>query len=322
MDEELDRFKKAIDLRAFAESRGYELDRKASWRGSAVMRHPVSHDKVIIKLGIDGHWQYYSVRDDRDNGSIIDFVQFRQGSSLGAVRKELRPWINQPALPASAYPAMPRTEKNRMKVEAALATTQEAIEGHPYLERKRAIPASLIAHARFAGRIRIDARGNAVFPHFDADGLSGYELRNVNYKGFSSGGSKALWLSNEFPEDRFLVLCESSIDALSVAALALFPLDRTRYASIAGKLNPQQPELIRAASARMPHGSEIVAAMDADDEGRKLAAIVEHAVQLTGRADLTFRAHEPTGFKDFNEELMRARYPSNSARRPVRADLH
>ena len=322
IDQELDRFKTAIDLRAFATSCGYQLDRRASWRGSAVMRHPVSHDKIIIKLSTDGHWVYYSVRDERDNdnGTIIDFVQRRQRLSLGAVRKELRPWINQPTLLAPAFPPMPRTEKDRMKVEAAFASMRDASEGHPYLERRRALPASITVQERFAGRVRIDNRGNAVFPHFDDKGLSGYELRNVNFKGFSSGGQKALWLSHDLPDDKILVFCESAIDALSYAAL--FPDDHARYASVSGKLSPHQPELIRRAAARMPHGSEIVAAFDADEDGRKLAEIVKHAVELTGRVDLRFRLHEPNGFKDFNEELMRARCLLNPSPRPVTADLN
>lgn len=313
IDEELDRFKTDIDMRAFAASCGYQLDRRASWRGSAVMRHPVSHDKVIIKLSTDGHWVYYSVRDERDNdnGTIIDFVQRRKRLSLGAVRKELRPWINQPSLPAPAFPPMPRTEKDRMKVGAVFASMRDASEGHPYLERRRALPASITVQERFAGRIRIDNRGNAVFPHFDDEGLSGYELRNVNFKGFSSGGQKALWLSHDLPDDKQLVFCESAIDALSYAAL--FPDDHARYASVSGKLSPHQPELIRRAAARMPHGSEIVAAMDADEDGRKLAAIVKHAVELTGRADLQFRIHEPNGFNDFNDQLRALRAMKNAS---------
>jgi hypothetical protein len=54
---------------------------------TSVMRHPVSDDKVIIKRGMDGHYVFFSVRDERDNGSIIDFVQFRQGISIGAVQE-------------------------------------------------------------------------------------------------------------------------------------------------------------------------------------------------------------------------------------------
>ena len=301
MDAELDSFKTNIDLRAYAASQGYQLDRKASWRGTSVLRHPASNDKIIVKRGMDGHYVYLSVRDDRDNGSIIDFVQFRQGLSLGAVRKELRPWIGQPPVPVPSFPVLHKTEKDRMKVEAAYEKMRDATDGHPYLERRRALPASLIADERFAGRIRIDGKGNAVFPHFDAEGLSGYELKNVEFTSFASGGNKALWLSQEFPDDQRLVITESAIDALSHAVL--FPDRHARYASIGGKPNPQQPELIRAAAARMPQGAEIVAAMDADADGRKLAEIVRKAVEMTGRSDLRFRTQEPEGFKDWNDQL-------------------
>ena len=314
-DSELDKFKTDIDLRAYAAGQGFQLDRKESWRGTSVMRHPVSNDKLIIKRGLDGHYVYFSVRDDRDNGTIIDFVQFRQGLSLGAVRKELRPWIGQPPVPVPAFPALYKTEKDRMKVEAAYARMKDASTGHPYLERRRALPAALLALDRFAGRVRMDDKGNAVFPHFDAQGLSGYELKNVGFTGFASGGSKALWLSQELPDDNRLVICESAIDALSHAVL--FPDDHARYASIGGKPNPQQPELIRAAIARMPAGSEIVAAMDADADGAKLAEIVRRAVELTGRLDLRFALQEPFGFKDWNDVLRAKKQPISSHRPEV-----
>jgi hypothetical protein len=301
VDGELQSFKSDIDLRAYAAGLGYQLDRKESWRGTSVMRHPVSHDKVIIKRGHDGHYVYFSVRDDRDNGSIIDFVQFRQGLSIGAVRKELRPWIGQPPDNVPTFPFLHKSERDRMKVEAAWARMKDAVGGHPYLEKERALPGPLLALERFAGRIRIDDKGNAVFPHFDADGLSGYELKNKGFTGFASGGSKGLWLSHELPGDHRLVLCEAAIDALSHAVL--FPDSRARYASIGGNLNPQQPEFIRAAAARMPVDSEIVSAMDADKDGAKLAQIVRQAVTLTGRLDLRFSLQEPFGFKDWNDQL-------------------
>jgi len=305
MDAEIESFKCAIDLRAYAASQGYQLDRRHSWRGNAVMRHPASDDKIIIMRGMDNHWIYCSCRDDRDKGTIIDFAQFRQGMSLGAVRKELRPWLGQPPVPVPAFPAMHKVEKDRMKVQAAYAKMHDVTDGHPYLERVRSLPAALLLDERFAGRIRIDTpHGNAAFPHFDAEGLSGYELRNVDFKGFSSGGRKALWLSHELPADTRLIITESAIDALSHAVL--FPDRFARYASIGGKPNPEQPELIRAAAARMPHGADVVAAMDADANGRKLAEIVRQAVALTGRADLHFLMQEPEGAKDWND-LLRAK---------------
>lgn len=305
---ELQEFKTRIDLRSYAAGQGYQLDARNSWRGTSVMRHPVSDDKVIIKRDLDGHYVYFSVRDDRDNGSIIDFVQRRsRGMNLGAVRVELRPWIGKHPVSVPSFPSLPKTEKDRLKVEAAYARMKDATAGHPYLERERAIPGPLLALDRFAGRVRIDDRANAVFPHFDAQGLSGYELKNIDFTGFASGGTKALWLSNELPNDNRLILCESAIDALSHAVL--FPDNRARYTSIGGKPNPQQPELIRAAAARMPPDSEIVSAMDADVDGRSLAELVRKAFELTGRADLRFATKEPVGYKDWNDQLRARPHP-------------
>ena len=305
VDAELESFKSNIDLRAYAAGQGYQLDAKESWRGSAVMRHPLSDDKVIIKRDADNHYVYFSVRRDADNGSIIDFAQNRLHLSLGAVRKELRPWIGQSPVPVPVFPALHKTAKNRMAVEAEYGRMQTA-RRHAYLENDRAIDAGLLESGRFAGRVRKDGHGNAVFPHFDAEGLCGYEIKNRGgFTGFSKGGGKGLWFSHVRLDDNRLVFCESAIDALSHAAL--FPDDRARYASIGGKPNPEQPELIRAAIARMPLQSEIVAAMDADIDGATLGGVVRRAVELSGRDDLRFVVREPFGFKDWNEELQAKR---------------
>jgi hypothetical protein len=90
--DELERFKTAINLSEYAASEGYLFDRRASSRNSVVMRHP-GGDKIVIARGEDDHWIYFSVRDDSDNGSIIDFIQHRRRCSIGAVRQELRPWV-------------------------------------------------------------------------------------------------------------------------------------------------------------------------------------------------------------------------------------
>ena len=159
----------------------------------------------------------------------------------------------------------------------------------------------------FAGRIRIDARCNAIFPHFDAEGVCGFEIKNKGFTGFASGGSKGLWLSHDLPDDNRLVICESSIDALSHAVL--FPDQHARYASIGGKPNPTQPELIRAAVARMPAGAKIISGMDADADGTKLADVVRHAVALTGRDDLLFVVQVPEMAKDWNDQLRDRQQP-------------
>lgn len=303
-DPELESFKAFIDLRVYAADQGYVLDRKESWRGSAVMRH-ANGDKVIIKRDGDGHYVYFSVRDDRDHGTIIDFAQSRLRLSLGALRKELRPWIGRQAevLP---YPPLPTTAKDRMRVETAYAKMQDASR-HAYLENERAIPAALLQSDRFAGRIRVDARGNAVFPHFDQHGLCGFELKNRGFTGFASGGTKGLWLSQQRPDDSCLVFCEAAIDALSYAVL--FPENPVRFASIGGQLSPVQRELMRTAAAGMRMNAKIVAAMDADEEGQKLADVVRQAVEITSRDDICFVLQEPVGYKDWNDQLRKRPKP-------------
>ena len=67
--------------------------------------------------------------------------------------------------------------------------------------------------------MRIDSLGNTVFPHFDAAGLCGYEIKNCGFTGFAAGGQKGLWMSHTQPADRRLILTESAVDALSYAAL-------------------------------------------------------------------------------------------------------
>src|SRR5271156_4421647 len=92
---ELDAFKRT-DLRVYATSYGYALDKRESWRGSAVMRH-ANGDKIIVSVKPDGHYTYWSVRSDDDRGTIIDFIEHRKGLSLGAIRKELRAWTGMPS---------------------------------------------------------------------------------------------------------------------------------------------------------------------------------------------------------------------------------
>jgi Toprim-like/Protein of unknown function (DUF3991) len=315
-DSELDAFKREIDLRQFAVSLGYEMDRRESWRGSTVLRRGA--DKIVVKRNGNGHYVFFSVRDDSDHGTLIDFLQRRQNLSLGAVRQILRPWIGRPATPPQ-FPELEPTNSNRMRVESQYRRMDNALQ-HPYLERDRCLPAVLLCSPRFQGRVRADSHGNSVFPHFDAAGLCGYEIKNRGFTGFAAGGKKGLWFSHTRPNDRRLVLAESAIDALSHAALFPDAEDQTRYASLGGKPNSKQPSLVQATIARLPERSEIVAAFDADEAGRMLVEVVSVAVASvaneTGRTGLIFKVHLPAQEgDDWNQVLQTHSSPSPLADR-------
>jgi hypothetical protein len=312
-DGELDAFKRDIDLRQFAESLGYQIDRRESWRGSAVLR--CAADKIVVKRNGNGHYVFFSLRDDDDNGTVIDFVQRRQHLSLGAVRQVLRPWIGRPAS-TPQFPQLPPASADRMRVEREYRRMAD-VQRYPYLERDRCLPAAVLSSPRFAGRMRIDARGNTVFPHFDAAGLCGYEIKNRGFTGFAAGGQKGLWFSHTRPDDWRLVLAESAIDAISYATLFPDSADRTRYASLGGRPSSRQMGMVQAAVFKLSAGAEVVAAFDADEAGRSLAAVtgavIGNARAAADRSGLGFRAHLPAKEgEDWNQVLQNSR-GSNSA---------
>ncbi|MCI0623784.1 MAG: DUF3991 and toprim domain-containing protein [Acidobacteria bacterium] len=278
--EELEQFKTRINLSEYAASCGYVLDRKASSRNSAVMKHP-NGDKIILALDHDDHWIYFSVRDHKDNGSVVDFVQRRQGGSLGEVRKVLRDFLHvspSTARPGvSAFvPSLERASPDVVRVRAHFES-MTVIEGrHRYLEAERRIPTEVLGHERFSDLIRVDFHGNAVFPHWNLSGLSGYEIKNHNFTGFAPGGEKGLWASHTDSEDLALVISETAIDALS--HFALKRPKRTRYVSTAGTLNPTQPKLIERAAEKLPDGGRVIIATDNDPGGDSLAATIRNTL--------------------------------------------
>jgi hypothetical protein len=295
--QEIDDFKRRINLTEYAAAQGYVLDRKESSRNSVTMRGP-DGDKIIIgKDANSGHWLYFSVRNDADNGTIIDFVQNRLQEGLGEVRKALRPWVGSspqsPRRPASEsfVGDVEPISRDLARIRAQFAAMQPVQGVHPYLERERCIPAAVLADPRFVGRIYTDCHGNAVFPHHDRDGLCGFELRNSRFKGFAKGGQKGLWYSAHGPDDRNLVITESAIEALSYHAI--HKPEGTRYFSIAGEMNPTQRQLLESAFLKLPPDAAIRIATNHDAGGRHLAEQIKAIALATGRTNLALIDSQP-----------------------------
>ncbi len=156
-----------------------------------VMRHP-GGDKIVIARGEDDHWIYFSVRDDTDNGSIIDFIQHQRRCSIGEVHRELRPWVGGSfvrPVPGLFVPEVVAVSQDRAGGIRALAGMRSLVT-HRYLEEERGIPRSVHELPRFAGRVLVDARSNVLFPHADRDGPCGYEVKNRGFTGFAPGGRR------------------------------------------------------------------------------------------------------------------------------------
>lgn len=295
--DELERFKSQINLTEYAAARGYQLDRRESSRNSVVMRHPASNDKVIIaRAERDHHWIYFSVRDDADHGTILDFVCRRDRSSFPEACRTLATWLGdlRPRVSPDLYRAS--IEPRRIDRRAARAEYERAhsISNSLYLNC-RGIRSEVIRHPRFAATLREDSRRKVLFPHRDQLGFAGFESRYHDWTSFSLGGVKALWPSNVFPTDTRLVLVESGIDALS--HFQLHRDERTRYGSTGGTCSPHQLDVLRTTFRTLPQGTTVCLAFDRDAAGELLAN------QVRDLGGATFeRIQTPVG-KDWTEFL-------------------
>ena len=308
--DELEQFKREINLVEYAESQGYEINFRESSRASTVMRHQAG-DKIIVATDQDGHGIYFSVRDGADNGSIIDFVQRRQGLNLGQVRKELRPWAGtrrtaQPVRkPVADRPAKPEaSSRDRQQVlRVWMHMHPQPQGGHPYL-RSRGLSAETLEDPRFVNMVRSDGRGNAVFPHFDRGGITGYELKNDGFTGFAKDGEKSLWYSSNIMSAKRFVICKSAIDCMSHAQ-ATGDIEAA-YLSIGGQPSAEQWRLIeRAVTKVRERGDQVVLATDADAAGDELARVI-------GGLAPGFERARPELGKDWNEQLMAQQLSSDA----------
>ncbi|MDJ0725436.1 MAG: toprim domain-containing protein [Prochloraceae cyanobacterium] len=296
LKEELERFKTQINLVEYARAQGYEYDKRRSTRSNAALFHN-NGDKVVITTDRDGHGIYFSVRNNRDNGTIIDFVQNRQPYNLGEVRKELRPWLEG----YSSYSAepIPKPEPiavDRQEILERLSRMKEATS-HSYLE-SRGISKETLNSDCFAGTVYIDNRGSAIFPHQDRDGITGFEGRNHDVKAFSRGGQKSIWRSNFYTSDRRLVVVESPIDALSYHQLYQEP--DTRYIATGGSVGERQLEFIKSVFEKAAsRGMEIEIATDKDEAGQKLYEQLKEQVPNDAEVSRVTPKHH----KDWNELL-------------------
>jgi Toprim-like/Protein of unknown function (DUF3991) len=299
-DDELHRFKSDIHFLHYAADRyGYQRDRRESSVSSHVLRHPVTDDKIIVRKDWDGHWTYFSVRDDRDHGTLIDFVQRRgRHVSLGLVREELRGWLGTPrSVPDYLEPPRRSLPVQRRSIAEVFEAARVA-STCDYL-RARGLRPETLSDPRFAGTWRLDARGNVLFAHRDDTGaLTGFEVKNRGFTGFAAGGTKTAWQSRAFPGDQKLIIAESAIDALSHHQLYR---DAAVYISTAGAPSNAQMQLLGRLLASLERETIVVAAFDNDDAGHKIASRIE---ALTRRLPhIYFSRDAPTGAKDWNDVL-------------------
>ena len=309
--QELQQLKRDINLVDFAIAKGYVRNAKKSTAQSIRLEHP-NGDRIIVKPDSQGFDTYFSPQNSSDNGTIIDFIQQRQAASLGEIRQLLKRHLGE-----FAHRQDRRIAKSRRKfilphhlIEKSAAIEKKAaktftpknypaLKSHSYLEQ-RGISSATLKGDRFSGQVLGDERNNVVFPYRDSSNITGYELRNHDFKGFGAGGKKSLWLSNQGKGDQRLVIVESPIDALS--HYQLHPNKYTRYIATGGTISQRQKELIKAEiTGIIAADGRVIFATDNDSSGDKLADELKKLLPEKPR----FRdSRSKPKLKDWNEDLV------------------
>ncbi|MDO7848589.1 toprim domain-containing protein [Hymenobacter sp. M29] len=220
-------------------------------------------DTLVVFKGRGGDWMYFNAQDDRDKGSVIDWMKNRVSSDriagLGplpgrnlwqSVNDHFRAYLNLPEeqRPRLDLPPIVETAPGE-KFHSIYTQHCRPLENTAYLEG-RGITKSTIANPQFAGRIlnqlyTVQKEGmlaktyvNTAFPAYHEGRVVGLELKGEGFKGQApeSQFTRSLWLSKP-PEGQpaaVLVVSESALDTLSYAQL--HPGESALYASTAGTL--------------------------------------------------------------------------------------
>lgn len=295
---DLSTFKRQINLAEFSTTYGFQLDRKKSTRASIAMKS--SNDKIIVsKKG--GVWVYFSVTNDLDSGTIVDFIANRTQQSIPEIGKQLADWSGLGAngqLPAYTVEE-PKYDHARVKsvfAKCKPVTTSE------YLESRGLTP-ELLASDRFAGRVFGDQYGNVAFPHFRNREVCGLELKNRDRGLLVKGSQKTFWRSNANRSDEILVIAESVIDALSYRQTEQF--DDAIYLATGGGVSAKQCTILGEMLASATNIHTIILATDNDAGGDRIADKLSEAVQQSSFSGEVLQHSPFREGEDWNDVLMR-----------------
>lgn len=317
-DQDLERYKRDINLVQLAMDRGYELKRDKSTRRAKVLKH-TNGDRILVSQSIDdGHWVYHSLGgDDRDRGTIVDFLLHRDARDMREVHAACRMFLGQPREIRPDQRIDPSDlHFDRDKVIARFLRAQ--IASNSRFLNERGIRPETLTDARFRETWRIDGRGNVLFPHRDDEGLCGYEVKNHHYTSFAKQATKTVWRSRALEGDDRLVVTESAIESMSY--FQLHQPRTARFMSVGGCWSPSGLAQLLKSTARLPDGARVVLAFNADAEGRKLADQLQPEVAATGR-DVArhFPTREGADWNDLLKLRERAYLAELAQRSPQRA---
>jgi hypothetical protein len=321
-----DELRARISILEFAQAHGYVLNKKKGLKWP-VLEHP-SGDRIIIINPRHTHNQgYFNPGDDRDKGTLIQFVTNRLDwlfpkntvlSDTALVNKILHEWLQMPFRSRlyRAKTSIPSRHGSKVEESVFSKALLKPLKDYSWLMSrgisKRTIESPLFKNAIF--QYRSGSHLNTAFPYRTKLGgeIVGAEVRNHQFKGHMAGSRKtdSIWISQPAKDSQRIIICESALDCLS--HYEMNPDPGNVYMSFGGQLTQGQ---LRAIENLYDHLSkqctpEVYIGVDADTKGDDYTRMIEQLFPQSKR--LTIEG------KDLNEQLIRRANKIKRGKGPLR----
>lgn len=257
--EELEALRAKVSCDLVLEQAGYEIDLKESTQRAIKYRR--NSEIVIVTHGGKG---WFDPLSDK-KGDVFGLAMFLDNVSFPSASDAIASLVGLQSS-GSVWRSSRRSAPTK-GIEERWSNRRVPAPGSGawrYLGWARWIPASILRQAIREGALKEGPFGSMWAAHLNSDGcLVGWEERGPDWRGFATGGSKALFHLGPRDAERVCVT-EAAIDAMSLAALE-GPREQTLYLSTGGGWSPATDATLAVLATRP--GLTLVAATDADSQG-------------------------------------------------------
>jgi len=293
--QELNNFKTNINLADFSTSFGYCLETEKSSKNAPVMRADNGEKIVIGRDKADNHYIYFNPNDDRDNGTIIDFIKNRTGESLGYIRRRCRAWLRSPGVRPNISVIV--STKDATKI----ANKWHRLENDEHIFSDfDGIKPKYIEELLSKNHTKM-VKGELYFMLSDQNGICGFEKRTRKGEKFiEEGSTKGLFINgNSIDKADRIIIFESPMDMLAYKQLGMSQKNDFRVCTM-GSIGETAKSSLKVIFERN-QTAKVLYAVDNDRPGKELAEKIYALDTAQGRKSCYERP--PEEVKDWKELL-------------------
>lgn len=289
---DIEELRARVGCAAVLEHEGFAIDRKESTRRAVKFRRD---DDIFIVIHDDRGW--FDARSEA-KGDVFALASYLHGIGFAEALAVVGDLVAiQPTEPAWERPL--RQKETVASIADRWSHRKLPWRGSAtstYLQQCRALPWQVISAAIEADVLREGPYGSMWAKHVDEAGaVIGWEERGPEWRGFSTGGAKALFRFG-MNDARRICVTEAAIDALSLAAIEQIRPD-TLYVSTGGGWSPTTASSLETLACG--EGAWLVAATDNNVQGEVFA---DRLRQMADSARCNFSRLRPKA-EDWNDEL-------------------